>query len=62
MDTLSNKMSSQVETLLIVGNEDTDVSLDLITKSAQIPERYYLINRERDSSKFIKFEVVLFTL
>merc|ERR1712062_416012 len=39
MDTLSDKMSSQVETLLIVGNEDTDVSLDLITKSAQIPER-----------------------
>ena len=28
-----------VETLLIVGNDDTDVSLDLITKSAQIPAK-----------------------
>ena len=28
-----------VETLLIVGNDDTDVSLDLITKSAQIPSK-----------------------
>ena len=29
----------EVETLLIVGNDDTDVSLDLITKSAQIPTK-----------------------
>ena len=29
----------EVETLLIVGNDDTDVSLDLITKSAQIPSK-----------------------
>ena len=29
----------EVETLLIVGNDDTDVSLDLITKSAQIPAK-----------------------
>ena len=33
-------MTSNVETLLIVGNNDTDVSLDLITKSAEVPERY----------------------
>ena len=37
---ISKKMSSKVETLLIVGNNDTDVSLDLVTKSAEIPERY----------------------
>ena len=36
----SKKMSSKVETLIIVGNNDTDVSLDLITKSAEIHERY----------------------
>ena len=37
--TFHQQQRLEVETLLIVGNDDTDVSLDLITKSAQIPAK-----------------------